>query len=342
MHKYVGAWYLNKPDEASADVVSVPLATTTSRIDASLAVGGTISGTVTDASTGLPLAEMCVSVTGPTSVFGSELTAADGTYRFGGLGTGDYEVEFSDCDAGVYATEWYDAKADQTSANAVHVVVGYDTPGIDAALGKGSAITGTVTDAATGTPLDGVCVSVVSPSTGQTVAFAETGPDGGYSAAPLFAGSYKVAFDDCGSGVYATEWYDNKLTFLSADAVSVVAGHDTGGIDVGLDLGGTISGTVTDATSGALLAGMCVQADLAGSAGDDFDSRFYAITGADGTYTIRPLVTGTYIVYFSDCDSGRYLDQYYSGEAGKTSADPVGVAIGQNTPHIDAALVPAP
>ena len=60
---------------------------------------------VTDEATGLPLEGACVSVDGGERFVN---TAADGTYRYGGLATGDHTVKFSDCHNDVYAAEWYE------------------------------------------------------------------------------------------------------------------------------------------------------------------------------------------------------------------------------------------
>ena len=58
---YVSEWYNNKPDFASADPVSVTAGSTTSGINAVLAVGGSILGTVTEEGTGTALPDICVS-----------------------------------------------------------------------------------------------------------------------------------------------------------------------------------------------------------------------------------------------------------------------------------------
>ena len=106
--------------EAGEDVpVNAP--DVTSGIDAELAVGGHISGTVTDEDA-VGLANMKVSVY--ESVYyhhmgwsaGWALTDEDGSYDIGGLAEGiSYLVEFTD-DAGFYATQYFDDVAAPTSA----------------------------------------------------------------------------------------------------------------------------------------------------------------------------------------------------------------------------------
>ena len=55
------------------------------------------------------------------------------------------------------------------------------------------------------------------------------------------------------------EYYSDKLTFQTADRVTVADGTTTTGIDASLVDGGKITGTVTD-PSGKPLSGMCVVA----------------------------------------------------------------------------------
>jgi Carboxypeptidase regulatory-like domain len=83
---------------------------TTSGINAALAAGGQISGTVTDASTSSPVAGVFVQAydSGGNPV-GYSQTASDGTYTLSGLATGSYKVGF--VPSGNYVPQFYNGKA---------------------------------------------------------------------------------------------------------------------------------------------------------------------------------------------------------------------------------------
>jgi len=173
---YALEWYNDKPDFAPADPVTVALGVDTPGIDATLALVGSISGTVTDAATGEPLSDICVSIEpremAPCSctmicpgdiagAFAFGTTGPNGTYTAAaGLPRGDYIVTFDDCSARGYLSEIYNDKQDRAVADPVAVMSGADTPGIDAALALGGSISGTVTDAATGAPVQEICIEI--------------------------------------------------------------------------------------------------------------------------------------------------------------------------------------
>jgi parallel beta-helix repeat protein/YD repeat-containing protein len=90
---------------------------------------GSISGKVTDESTGLGIVGAWVTISGPD--YGSAYTDASGNYTITGLEHGNYTVYASS--AG-YLTEYYDDTYDWRSAARVYVNPGEGTPGIDFAF----------------------------------------------------------------------------------------------------------------------------------------------------------------------------------------------------------------
>ncbi|MDQ1704220.1 MAG: hypothetical protein QOF18_586 [Frankiaceae bacterium] len=104
--------------------------------DEPLVEAGTITGTVTDAQTGLPLSGITVNAASPdTATSSGAETGADGTFTLIGLApAGTYRVEFSDLRNGLYATQWWDAQPSAATANYVSIVSGATTSGIDAAM----------------------------------------------------------------------------------------------------------------------------------------------------------------------------------------------------------------
>ena len=330
---YVTEWYNDRPDFDSADLVAVTDGSKTSGIDAELAIGGSINGTVTEDGTGTPLADICVDVTGPSfAFFGFDVTDASGAYSVGGLGSGDYTVNFIDCGETVtYLSEFYDDRATFDLADLVAVVAGSKTSGIDAELAIGGSINGTVTEEGTGTPLADICVDVADPSF-AFFGFDVTDASGGYSVGGLATGDYTLNFYDCGgTETYFAEYYDDQVDFDLADLVAVVAGSKTSGIDAALAAGGSVNGTVTDEATGTPLADICV--DVTGP------SFGFDVTDASGGYSVGGLATGDYTVNFYDCGgTDTYFAEYYDDQVDFDLADSVAVVAGSKTSGIDAEL----
>ncbi len=232
---YAPESYDNQIGFGSADPVPVSLGVETTGINAALAVGGTIAGTVTDQDTGAPLEDICVEAVGSDpSLRGFAETDASGDYTITGLADVDYEVSFFDCDSepSDYAVESYNDKPGLFSGDPVSVSPGTVTTGINAALAKGGSISGNVTDEATGDPLRNICVSVFGPEG----VVDRTDDSGDYTISGLPPGDHEVGFFDCGNfpREYAQESYDDQPGHGSADLVSVSAGVETTGIDAAL------------------------------------------------------------------------------------------------------------
>ena len=310
---------------------------TTTGINAGLALGGGISGTVVADGGGSPLAGICLSAFLTTGEFvSSGSSAGDGTYSLPGLAGGNYRIRFSDCVNPVdYAMEHFDNKADFSSANSVTVTPGATTPNINAGLGIAGAISGTVVADGTGAPVAGLCVSPVFPSGSSSSRFT-TAADGTYVMTGLFPGTYKVRFHDCAGTVdWALEYYEDRLDFTSGNSVTVTAGVTTSGINASVGLAGNVSGTVVADGSGTPLAGICVSPFVATTG----SSNFQFTTAADGTYLMTGLAAGTYRVRFQDCaGSVDYATEYYDNKQGSTAATTVTVTAGATLAGVNAGL----
>jgi protocatechuate 3,4-dioxygenase beta subunit len=333
---YQAKWYDNATDLASAKAVAVTANNTTSGISAALSIGGTISGTVTDTVTQAPLAGICISAfDNVSSNFGYGCTDSAGHYQTSGVPTGSYTVRFSGA-TGPYLNQYYGATDANPTGQAVSVTTGQDTSAIDIALAKGSVISGTVTDSASGLPVSNVCVSVSPADTGTYYPDSVpcSGPDGRYTTAGLPTGSYDLIFSNDG-GRYVTQWYSAAATAAGATAVSVLLGTDLTGINAKMVLGGTIAGTVTAA--GQPASGICAtiynpDGSFAGNGG---------CTDANGHYASAAVPAGTYKVGFQD-PSGTYIGQFFNGKATLATADAVAITAGATTPNINAALSGVP
>lgn len=210
--------------------------------DITLAQAGVISGTVTAEDTGDPLEDVRVIVRTPSGEFvTSTSTDASGNYTVTGLDAGEYIVKFDPQNfssvgdpAEAYLLEYYNDQPDQDSADPVTVTDPGTTSGIDAALERGSQISGTVTAEDGGAPLADVDVDIYDYCTLNRVADTETDSNGEYTTPGLPTGSYIVEFDPESFGAsnrYSGEYYDDQATLLAADQINTTAPTDVTNID---------------------------------------------------------------------------------------------------------------
>jgi hypothetical protein len=121
--------------------VKVTAGSTTSPVNAEMQHGGQIAGTVTDASSHVPLVKVRVCVIG---AFRCASTNTAGQYTVTALTTGTYSVEFVPPEG---------ANDLPQSIAGVNVTTGSTTAGVDAALAAGGQISGRVTAASNGVGL---------------------------------------------------------------------------------------------------------------------------------------------------------------------------------------------
>ena len=105
---------------APGSLLAVSTASPTSGVNAVMATGTSIAGTVSAATGGADVAGICVSATpvgGPSSAGAGMVSATNGTYTLEGLLPGNYDVEFAagSCE-GNYVTQWYNATPTGASA----------------------------------------------------------------------------------------------------------------------------------------------------------------------------------------------------------------------------------
>jgi len=228
---FVSEYYNNRLQPQDADRVTVTAGATTSGINAVLAGGGGIAGTVTGP--GGPAQFVWVGVTGTTSgYYDGVYTAADGTYHLIGLPADTYRVQFNGVFADL-ASEYYDDSFRWDGADLVSVTVGLTTVGINASLLQGGSVSGVVRGPAG--PVEGVHVSVydlVGGGYGNTL----TAADGSYTVVGLAPGTYVVAFHGPSGAGLRAEYYDNQVAESLATPLPFSIGQDRTGIDATLAL----------------------------------------------------------------------------------------------------------
>jgi len=321
-------------------------------IDFALTKLGTISGTVTDQSTGDPIAGLELDVFSSQGTYlGYAGTASDGTYQLPGLSAGTFFVrtysatgynEIADYRDELYDDISCDGGCPVTSGTPIPVTLGATTSGIDFALIPLGRISGVVRETGTGSPLAGIEVGVYSTPAGDWVSGTITGSDGSYLTPHLPTGTYHLATSVISD--YRNEVYDDIPCGYDCDAasgtpVAVSNGSTTSGIDFALDPEGRIAGTVTAAGDGSPL--QSVSMAFVDSGGF---TEGYASTAADGTYLSPRLPSGTYFVKARGSAHG-YLDEVYEdlpcpGSCDPTTGTPLAVTLSTTISGIDFALDP--
>jgi hypothetical protein len=326
--------------------ISVGLGSTTTGIDFALTLGGRVAGTITDASSGVGIGDVNVSIldaSGRNVAFGFS-DAAGGYITDNGLPTGSYYART--LNFGGYVEEaWPDTPCLGTcpavTGSSFSVTEGLVTFGIDFGLAAGGRIAGRITDATTGEPLDNVSVQLHDAS-GRFVTSGfpnESGfwtTDQGLPPGTYFARTFN------GSG-YINELYGGApcagaCVVTSGTPILVTGTGTTSGIDFALERGGRIAGTVT-ASGGGALPGVTVQVlDAARAfvttASTDFAGRYLTRDGLPG---------GSYFLRTSN--GLGFVDQLYSGLPCVGACDvlagsPVAVGGAGTVPGIDFALAP--
>ena len=218
---YVTEWYDDVASAAAAGSFTVGDAEDVVMADAALTAGNaSISGTVTDDDSEDPVQGATVTLyeDGGIVVVASEDTAADGTYEFGTVVSGDYDLEFT---AAGYESEWYNNEA---NADLGSITVGNDEDVVaDAALtAEPGSISGTVTDDDSEDPVEGATVTLYEDGGIVVVASEDTAADGTYEFGTVVSGDYDLEFTAAG---YESEWYNNEA---NADLGSITVGNGRG------------------------------------------------------------------------------------------------------------------
>ncbi len=305
-------WYGDHPEREGATVLSLEGGSTTNNINIALEPAGRISGTVTAAADGSPIAGAFVDAWPANGwmPIASTQTAADGTYTVGGLPSGDYNLQLW----GGWSTEYRRMTVEEVAATA-----GGITTGIDAALEQGAAISGTVTDMG-GDPVAGVQVTARLADNqwaGSWNTF--TAADGTYLIGELDDGSYKLEFQ-----WGATRTWHGGVDFASATAVAVTAAAPATGIDLQIERGASIAGLVTNSVGVGI---PFVQVRVTPT-DDQWSSLLNTNTDLDGYYTVNGLAAGDYKIEFDGNQEG-YLRNWYGG-ANFSEATVLSVAAGEN------------
>lgn len=258
-------------------------------------------------------------------------TFSDGQYLADGrmnlpLEPGTYKFEFQSAD-GTLAPEFYVDKPDLNSADPVAVTG--PTALAPVALAAAPTATGRVVNAA-GRPVRGGSVELHAG--GSFVSSARIERDGTFTVGAPLAGSYKLYVD---ADNYAPEWYTDKTTEETADAITLGAAPLALG-DIGVVRGGVLTGRLTN-TDGTPLERVEVRAV---GTGNTFN-QYTDYTDASGVFRIDRAATGVYKVEFRD-PVGQFLGEWFADQPDQASATELVVNPGATVAGIDAALANDP
>ena len=332
----------NRPQLTAATLPSTVIGTGWYSLPAPPAVlAPGISGVVTDAQTGAPLAGICAYLYSSAGVRTSDpgtCTTANGSYTMPVATPGTYSLYFSD-PAGIFTTASIAATVGSQGLTAINERLMPVVP---------QGVSGRVTDAQTGAPIAGVCVYLYTIAGVRT---ADTGfctdTNGYYTESVATPGTYDVAFFDP-SGLHITQWSGGAALQTGATAVTIAANTDTVGVNAPMAPAVTmgIMGSVTNAATGAPLPGVCVYLyTLAGTRTSDPGT---CTSPNNGNYLMNVASPGTYKVAFTDPSGGPlasngnyYATQWFGGAATEVAATTVTVTSGKATENISVAMAGA-
>jgi len=295
-------WAHEKISPGTADPITV-VADKPTVVDEKLLPTGSLSVEAVDSRTGSPIASFCADAF--TDFMFAFACTENGVAEFPSLGPGTYNVKVSD---GAHL----DART-----SGVRVTSG-NASSVTTRMRLGATISVTVTDAATGEPVGGICMG------GEPADHAAE--YGGFvGGCADFSGTMAITqvvpdrynfFASVFDGIYGSQWVGPQGGVGSQAEAAVVTATEgeTTELAVRLDRAGTIAGVVTDEATGLPVGGVEV---LAGRSG--------GVTEPDGSYVLPGLGPYEWVVFFGG--------QWSGGGANRFAAVPVPVRANETTPY---------
>lgn len=268
-----------------------------------------VSGHVTDATTGQPVANADVNIweSFPDQNFNQHaFTDSNGYYQLGVPG-GYAHFNVS---AASYVTQ------DQ-------LIVHIDTNPVsqDFSLASAGSISGKIHAATAGDPaLANATVSLLDADSKSTIAQTTSAGDGSYSFADLAPGTYGVCVIDP-TDIYIDSCYngndipaDGSITLTTLD---LTAGGGFSGIDLSLQVGAVMSGTLSDSYFGGPIADTPIEFTLYSPQGTQV-AAVTTNTDAQGGFTLVGLAAGSYYLeagahFISGSQNSAYTLRLYGG-----------------------------
>jgi len=324
---YAAEYWNNRARIENASAISVG-SSRVSSINARLAIGGKVTGRVLAES---PNSDVVPGVEviayryddGVWTYGKAAQTGSDGTFTVSGLSDGQWTLEFNPpfegADADLAMEYWEDSRTLDESDTFL-VKPGTTVGGKDALLAPGGSISGKVTGPDGEPVVDALVFGNPGPEGFGNIAF--TDENGDYVMTGLSAGEHRLRFEDSfafdgpfGDEGYASEWWDDRESFTTAESITVTAGATTTGKNAQLDLASTpLVNTTPPSITGTPRVGETLTADPGAWTPRISDSTFEyqwfaggtAIEGADSkTFTPRSNEFGDPITVRITADRGR-------------------------------------
>lgn len=225
--RYVPQYYVHSLLRNSARLLQVEEGSVKQGVSASLEAGGWVTGTVTD-TLGVSLGDIDVCVSNlllPELVIPCDKTNLEGKYTVLGLPPGPYTAFFSAAESRSIFPQYFSGARLASEANTFYVFGYNETPDIDVKLALGVTISGTVAEAGTGLPLNGIRVCALSAASEAEVRCVASRSDGRYEIFGLHRGTYVVGFSvgrssvPAGEDAFVRQYYEDKATFAAADRI---------------------------------------------------------------------------------------------------------------------------
>ena len=215
-------WYSGGTTWATATPVTASATDPAIANDTFDEANGSVSGTVTDASTSSPVSGATVMLLAPDGTVASTTnTGGDGTYAITGVTPGPYAVEVT---SSGYGTQFYGGAVVSSTATQVEVSAGGALTGIDVALNESASITITLNQAPpTGSNLTALVIDATTHAFVASATFSG-GDSGGVTAVldALSPGTYRLGIVDSG-GVVQPWVYDTTSHQLADSSIITLA-----------------------------------------------------------------------------------------------------------------------
>ncbi|MCU1365984.1 MAG: hypothetical protein JWN39_1623, partial [Ilumatobacteraceae bacterium] len=238
------------------------------------------------------------------------VTDENGSYQFTNVSPGSYRIQTT---IGT-TTYYYPSSPDSSTAQTVAVGSGQTLTGLDISKPSG-AISGHIFNGAVG--IEGLTVSVTSPTGYPVYATAVTDANGAYTANGLPPGTYRVGV--AGPGFSSRYYPSATSTYLGSDVVLTASGPLTG-IDITYPTG-AVSGTVM--YRGAPVSGTTVTVQSFMTMG-----YYAATTNASGQFTVHGVDPGSYQIRASGAQgSAVWGGEMFPTNVTVASAEVTGIAL---------------
>lgn len=271
------------------------------RFDARIGAPAAIAGTVTGS--GLPLDSVCVSLRRSQLDLGTVTTDSSGYYEFTDLIASDlYQLDFEDCSDPVGYRSVLGVAVTATSGTTTYH---------DQSLDPIASVSGVVTDASTGLPLEGICVlGTAEWFQGSRFAIDTTDASGAYSlAVPAAAEHQYVRAYWCGETPrpYEEQWWDGVPTFEEATDLEIGPLEHRFGVDLALPKMASLQGTLTGVDGKPAETYISFEPLFEGATWTPWGR-----SNPDGTYRVDNIEAGEYLIRFgSDGVGSTYVPEWH-------------------------------